>query len=81
MSNDEYRRLVEFLGQQFTQVRREIQRVDGKVEQLREEVTGFRGEFDQFRGEVRAEFGEVRDLIRLDGTDLDRRVRRLEEEG
>ncbi|MBI2160126.1 MAG: hypothetical protein HYU25_07100 [Candidatus Rokubacteria bacterium] len=69
MSNDEYRRLVEFLGQQFTQVRREIQRVDGKVEQLCEEVTGFRGEFDQFRGEIRAEFGEVR------------RVRRLEEEG
>ena len=90
--NDNDRQLVEFLGQkfaqvdaQFVQVRREIQRVDQRVDELgvelRGEINEFRGEFNQFRGEVRAEFGEVRDLIRLSHGDLDRRVRRLEEEG
>ncbi len=83
--NTDYRQLVEFLGQQFTQVRREIQRADHRVDELgaelRGEINEFRGEFNQFRGEVRAEFGEVRGLIRLSHGDLDRRVRRLEEEG
>ncbi len=64
------------VGAQFVALHREIRQVADAGEQKLQE---FRAEVrDQFGG-VRAEFDEVKGLIRVGYIDLDRRVRRLEE--
>ena len=79
MSNDEYRQLIEFLGQKFTRVEAQFFGADSKIEQVRDEVREVKAELQEFRGEVRTEIAKVRDLVRVGYTDLERRVRRLEE--
>jgi chromosome segregation ATPase len=76
----------------FDQVDDKIRQVDDKVNLARVEIESVRGEIrqvaegvaanteklDAFRVEVAQEFAEVRTTSRLQYSDLDRRVRRLE---
>lgn len=82
MTDDQYRQLIAFLGERFSEVDGRFQRVDTQISDLRTEVRAeihaFRDDvdlrFQEFGSEVRAEFDEVKGMIRL----LDRRVERLE---
>jgi hypothetical protein len=88
MMNDEYRQLVDFIGQHFAGVHSRFSEIDarfGQIDarfgQIDARFDDLEGRFDRFPQDVRAEFSEVKDLIRLGYVDLDRRVRRLEERG
>ncbi|MGH7308230.1 MAG: hypothetical protein ACREK6_06010 [Candidatus Rokuibacteriota bacterium] len=85
MTDDQYRNLIAFLGERFSEVDgrfqrvdTQFQRVDAQMSTLRAEIHAFRDDVDlrflEFRSEVRFEFDEVKGMIRL----LDRRVERLE---
>ncbi len=80
MTDDQYRQLIAFLGERFSEVDTRFQRVDTQISSLRTELHVFRDDvdlrFQEFRSEVRSEFDEVKGMIRL----LDRRVERLEAE-
>jgi methyl-accepting chemotaxis protein len=79
-------------SQRFDQVDDKVRQVDDKVKLARIEIESVRDEvrfvadgvaantekLDAFRVEVAREFAEVRTTSRLQSTDLDRRVRRLE---
>jgi hypothetical protein len=84
MTDAQYRQLIAFLGERFSEVDARFQRVDTQISDLRTEVRAeihaLRDDVDlrfrEFRSEVRVEFDEVKGMIRL----LDRRVERLEAE-
>lgn len=72
-------------NQRFDQVddkinlaRVEIESVRGEIRQVADGVAANTEKLDAFRVEVAKEFAEVRTTSRLQYTDLDRRVRRLE---
>lgn len=72
-------------NQRFDQVddkvnlaRIEIESVRGEIRQVADGVAANTEKLDAFRVEVAKEFAEVRTTSRLQYTDLDRRVRRLE---
>lgn len=77
MTNDEYRQLIEFLGQKFGEVDRQFVEVRRDIAMLQDGLTETRGELTAFRQETRREFEDVRALIRLSYADLDRRARPL----
>lgn len=54
--------------------------LDGKIQLLAEGQEVLRRQIEQFREDVRAEFQEVKAMIKFSYTDLDRRIRTLEQE-
>jgi hypothetical protein len=83
VTNDEFTRLVQFLSEQFAGIDRRFEDVerrfviiDRRFDDMNQRVEEFRsdvgGEFQRVRGKMREGFERV--------IDVDRRVRRLEEE-
>lgn len=63
----------------FAQVDVRFAQVDAQFAVVRREISEQGARLDDFRTVVEAEFTEVKGLIRVGYSDLDRRVRRLEE--
>lgn len=85
MTNDEYRQLIEFLGQKFGEVDRQFVEVRAEMADMRrgltmvqDGLTETRQDLAAFKGETQREFADVKALIRASHTTLDRRGRRLE---
>jgi len=57
-----------------------VEHLDGKIQLLAEGQEVLRREIEQFREEVRAEFQEVKAMIKFSYAELDRRFRTLENE-
>ncbi|HJQ39180.1 MAG TPA: hypothetical protein VKB93_18735 [Thermoanaerobaculia bacterium] len=60
-------------------VNQRVDRLDGKVEHLAAKVEYLDTKVDHLAAEMRREFGDVRSLIKFTYTDLDQRVRKLEQ--
>jgi septation ring formation regulator EzrA len=63
----------------FAQVDARFAQVDAQFAVVRREIGEQGARLDDFRTVVEAEFTEIKGLLRVGHTDLDRRVRRLEE--
>jgi chromosome segregation ATPase len=75
-------------GEKFDRVNEEIRKAGVLIEGVRHEVqvvaegvTGANERLDAFRTEAEQEFKDVRSLIHLSYRDLDRRIRRPDEDG
>ena len=55
-----------------------IENLDGKIQLVAEGVINMDQKIDRVRDELKAEIGEVKTLLRVSYSDVDRRVRRLE---
>ena len=84
MTTDEYRELIVFLGTKFGEMDAQFRAVDARFERVEAGLQEFRDEVDRRFSDVdqkmAAGFAEVKDLLRVSHTGLDRRVKRLEEE-
>ena len=57
-----------------------IKNLDGRIQLVAEGVINVDQKIDRVRDELKAEIGEVKALLRVSYSDLDRRVHRLEED-
>jgi len=85
MTKSEYQELAEFIGLRFDSMDGRLRRVEvlgedtrHQVQILAEAVTGNNQRLDAFRAEVSAEFRDVRELVQVSHSELDRRATTLE---
>jgi uncharacterized coiled-coil DUF342 family protein len=80
-TNQQIAGLREETAQQIRQVYVVVEGLRHEVQLVAEGVTSVNERLDAFRVEVAQEFKDVRSLIHLSYQDLDRRIRRSDEDG